>query len=83
MWHISNEFGGECHCELCQEAFRNWLKKKYDNDLDELNHAWWTGFWSHRFTDWSQIESPCAIMVRMYVHGHNLRLEKICNISNN
>ena len=28
MWHISNEYGGECHCELCQEAFRNWLKEK-------------------------------------------------------
>ena len=21
-WHISNEFSGECHCELCQQAFR-------------------------------------------------------------
>ena len=25
MWHISNEYCGECHCELCQEAFRDWL----------------------------------------------------------
>ena len=22
LWHISNELGGECHCPLCQEAFR-------------------------------------------------------------
>ncbi|MBQ9854655.1 MAG: beta-galactosidase, partial [Clostridia bacterium] len=21
-WHISNEYGGDCQCELCQEAFR-------------------------------------------------------------
>ena len=28
-WHISNEYGGECHCPLCQEAFRGWVKKKY------------------------------------------------------
>ena len=28
MWHISNEFSGECHCDLCQEAFREWLQKK-------------------------------------------------------
>ena len=28
-WHISNEYGGECHCELCQEAFRGWVKDKY------------------------------------------------------
>lgn len=33
VWHISNEFGGECHCNLCQEAFRNWLKVKYNGDL--------------------------------------------------
>ena len=39
LWHISNELSGECHCELCQNAFREWLKKKYDNDLDKLNHA--------------------------------------------
>ena len=26
LWHISNEFGGECHCPLCQEKFREWLE---------------------------------------------------------
>ena len=71
LWHISNEYGGDCHCELCQEAFRNWLKKKYDNSLDKLNHAWWTGFWSHKFTDWCQIESP-APHGEVFVHAHNL-----------
>ncbi|MCR5688409.1 MAG: beta-galactosidase, partial [Lachnospiraceae bacterium] len=34
MWHISNEYGGECHCSLCQAAFRGWLRERYDNDLD-------------------------------------------------
>ena len=34
MWHISNEYSGACHCELCQEAFRDWLKKYYNDDLD-------------------------------------------------
>ncbi len=58
MWHISNEYCGECHCELCQEAFRDWLKDYYHNDLEELNDKWWNGFWSHRMTDWSQINSP-------------------------
>lgn len=61
MWHVSNEYGGECHCPLCEEAFREFLKRRYDNDLDKLNHEWWNGFWSHRFTDWSQIESPSPI----------------------
>ncbi len=58
MWHISNEYCGECHCELCQEAFRDWLKDYYHNDIEELNEKWWNGFWSHRFNDWSQISSP-------------------------
>ncbi|MFW5980842.1 MAG: beta-galactosidase [Halanaerobiaceae bacterium] len=57
LWHVSNEYGGACHCELCQEEFREWLKGKYGS-LDKLNKAWWTAFWSHTFTSWSQIESP-------------------------
>ena len=61
MWHISNEYGGECYCEKCISAFREWLKKKYDNDLNKLNKQWWTGFWSHTVTDWNQIEPPSPI----------------------
>ncbi|MDQ0230869.1 beta-galactosidase [Metabacillus malikii] len=71
MWHISNEYSGECHCDNCQHAFRDWLKKKYNNDLQALNKAWWTAFWSHTFTDWSQIESPSPLGENA-VHGHNL-----------
>ena len=71
VWHVSNEYGGECHCELCQEAFREFLKKKYNHDLDALNEAWWTGFWSHTYTDWSQIESP-APHGETGIHGLNL-----------
>jgi len=60
LWHVSNEYGGECCCETCAEAFREWLKKKHNNDLDELNRRWWTKFWSHTYSDWSQIEIPGA-----------------------
>ena len=56
-WHVSNEISGDCHCPLCQHNFRLWLKKKYGT-LDALNEAWWTTFWSHRYTKWEQIESP-------------------------
>lgn len=74
-WHISNEYGGNhtdgtCHCPLCQENFRNWLKERYGS-LEELNHAWWTGFWSHIYTDWSQIHGPCP-MGDGKLHGLNL-----------
>lgn len=60
MWHISNEYRGECHCPLCQAAFRKWLKNKYQN-IDTLNHAWWTTFWSHTYNSFEQIESPSSI----------------------
>ncbi|KZT98174.1 Beta-galactosidase [Lactiplantibacillus plantarum] len=23
LWHISNEYGGACYCDLCQQAFRH------------------------------------------------------------
>ena len=70
LWHISNEFGGECHCELCQAAFREWVQKKYGT-LDKLNHAWWATFWSHTYTDWSQVHSPSPVG-ETSVHGLDL-----------
>lgn len=69
-WHVSNEYGGECHCPACQARFREWLQQRYSS-LDELNHAWWSTFWSHTYTDWSQIESP-APQGEESVHGLNL-----------
>lgn len=57
LWHISNEFSGECWCDLCQNRFRAWLRQKYGT-LDRLNECWWTGFWAQRYTDWSQIDPP-------------------------
>lgn len=59
-WHISNEYGGACYCELCAAEFRLWLQARYGS-LDRLNEAWNTTFWSHRFTDWEQIVVPSAL----------------------
>ena len=42
LWHISNEMGGDCHCELCQAAFRRWLKARYGS-LEAVNKAWNAG----------------------------------------
>ncbi|XBS70011.1 beta-galactosidase [Acerihabitans sp. KWT182] len=69
-WHISNEYGGECHCERCQEKFRQWLQQRYKS-LEHLNEAWWNTFWSHTFSDWSQIESPSPQGENL-IHGLNL-----------
>ncbi len=70
VWHLSNEYSGECHCDLCRAAFVAWLKNKYGS-LDALNQAWWTAFWSHTYTDWEQIEPPSPIGEQS-VHGLTL-----------
>lgn len=59
LWHISNEYGGECHCPLCQKAFQNWLSKRYET-IDQLNKSWWTMFWSHTYWSFDEIESPSS-----------------------
>lgn len=59
-WHISNEIGGECHCDYCQDAFRQWLRERYGT-IEDVNRAWATTFWSHRYQSFEQIESPSPI----------------------
>jgi beta-galactosidase len=55
MWHISNEYSGECLCELCLANFHDWLARRYGS-VQSLNDAWWTAFWSHTFTRFDQID---------------------------
>jgi beta-galactosidase len=59
-WHVGNEYGGACYCDPCAAAFRDWLRVRYST-LDRLNAAWYTTFWSHRFSDWNEIEPPSAL----------------------
>lgn len=60
MWHISNELSGECHCPLCQDAFRDWLRRKYKT-IAALNESWCTTFWSHTYDSFEQVESPSPL----------------------
>lgn len=74
-WHISNELGGYyefygCYCDNCKTEFREWLKKKYGN-IDNLNHEWWTSFWSHKYLSFGQIEPPSKHTDDV-IHGRNL-----------
>ncbi|MER6418326.1 beta-galactosidase [Streptomyces sp. NPDC001137] len=61
MWHVHNEYGchnDACYCDTSAAAFRTWLRARYDNNLDALNHAWGTTFWSQWYYDWDQILPP-------------------------
>jgi beta-galactosidase len=60
MWHVSNELGCHnvhCYCDVSATAFRNWLQRRY-GDLDGLNNAWGTAFWSQHYSDWLEILPP-------------------------
>ncbi|KRL89955.1 beta-galactosidase [Lactobacillus kalixensis] len=57
VWHVNNEYGGNCYCENCQNTFRDWLKNKYKT-LDALNKAWNMNVWSHTIYDWDEIVVP-------------------------
>jgi len=57
LWHISNEYGGECFCEHCLAAWQRWLAARYGT-VEALNAAWGAGFWSHRYSDWADVQ-PC------------------------
>jgi beta-galactosidase len=78
MWHISNEFSGECYCDLCLDAFRTWLKAKYRGKIENLNDAYWAAFWSQSFTDWAQIFPPTHLSTHV-VHGLFLDWQRFVN----
>jgi beta-galactosidase len=62
LWHVNNEYGchvSRCYCDASAEAFRDWLRARY-GDLDGLNEAWGTAFWSQSYGEWSQILPPRA-----------------------
>ncbi len=59
-WQTDNEFNchfSECHCQSCQVEFRNFLKEKY-KDIDKLNSAWGTTFWSQTYGSFDEIITP-------------------------
>ncbi|PZF96743.1 beta-galactosidase, partial [Micromonospora deserti] len=59
LWHVHNEYGTTCHCEHAVRAFRRWLADRH-GDLDTLNAAWATSFWSQHYSAWAQISTPRA-----------------------
>lgn len=54
LWHLSNEYGGACYCDLCFAKFHRWLRERYGT-IEALNQAYWSAFWSHTVRDWDEI----------------------------
>ncbi|WP_043840809.1 beta-galactosidase [Amycolatopsis taiwanensis] len=60
MWHVGNEYGchvPECFCDTSAAAFRTWLADRH-GDVDALNDAWSTTFWSQRYSDFAEVGPP-------------------------
>jgi beta-galactosidase len=60
LWHLHNEYG--CHnarsyTKAATAKFRVWLRERY-GDLDGLNAAWGTAFWSQAYSSWDQVYAP-------------------------
>ncbi|MCC2315890.1 beta-galactosidase [Cellulomonas xiejunii] len=62
MWHVNNEYG----CQVSRSydahsatAFRAWLARRY-GDVEELNRAWGTEFWSQRYGSFDEVGVPSA-----------------------
>lgn len=68
-WQTDNEYGNShhdlCHCDHCRKNFQAWLKAKY-GDIEQLNQAWGTAFWSQNYSHFGQIPTP-----RITPNGHN------------
>ena len=75
-WQIDNELGHEgsdiCYCAHCRDAFRKYLRDKFEGDIDRLNETYGTVFWSQEYNDFDEIPLPSATIT---THNPALRLD--------
>ncbi|GAA3929935.1 beta-galactosidase [Microbacterium soli] len=57
MWHVGNEYGQLDYGDEAAREFRLWLQRRY-HDIDALNSAWGTAFWSQRYDSFEEILPP-------------------------
>lgn len=57
-YQIDNELeANHCCCNVCQERFRIWLKRKYGT-IEDVNKAYGNTVWSGEYTDFEEIQPP-------------------------
>lgn len=80
-WQIDNELGHEgsdvCWCDKCKNKFDAYLAKKYE-DVDKLNQAYGTAFWSQEYNSFDEVPLPFNTIT---THNPSLRLdfERFCS----
>ncbi len=81
-WQIDNELSimrreGGCSCSTCAEGFRTFLRKRFHNDIDELNDAWGHYTWSMNFSCFDEIDpGVCTSNSLPAVHKYMWELYK-------
>ncbi len=57
-YQIDNELeANHCCCDVCQERFRIWLKRKYGS-IEDVNRAYGNTVWSGEYSDFEEIMPP-------------------------
>lgn len=56
--------------QAAEEAFREFLKEKYHHNIQELNAAWGTAFWSEVYSRFEEITLPKT--AQMFMNHHQI-----------
>lgn len=68
-WQLDNEPSVQFdYNEAARLNFRQFLRDKYHNDIQALNDAWGTAFWSALYSSFDQIELPRRARWGMNLH---------------
>lgn len=68
-WQLDNEPAVQFdYNQAAEEAFREFLKEKYHYNIQELNVAWGTAFWSEVYSRFEEITLPKTAQMFMIHH---------------
>lgn len=57
-YQIDNELeANHCRCGVCQQKFRDWIKKKYGS-VDQVNQSYGNTVWSGEYSSFEEISAP-------------------------
>ena len=70
-WRLDNEPAVQFdYNQAAEEAFREFLKEKYHYNIQELNAAWGTAFWSEVYSRFEEITLPKT--AQMFMNHHQI-----------